>query len=90
MSRRTRRPVVRPGSTVKRMQANAKVRGDIADEKTKHNAKVIDIADRWREALLLNDPALRVARLDRLSHQRVEEDRRHKAALDKLQAKIKL
>lgn len=90
MSRRTRSTTVRPGSTTKRMATNAKVRADIADEKAKHNAKAVDIADRWREALLVSDPALRVARLDRLSHQRVEENRRHKAALEKLHGKIKL
>lgn len=85
----TRRPI-RPGSTIKRMQANAKVRADIADEKAKHAAKMTDFSDRWREALMLDDPEHRVARLDRIAHQRVEEDRRHKAALGKLQSKIKL
>jgi len=72
------------------MQANAKVRADISDEKAKHAGKMTDFSDRWREALLLDDPELRAARLDRIGHQRVEEDRRHKSAVDKLQSKFKL
>jgi hypothetical protein len=75
---------------MKLMKHNAKVRMRMEDEEARHRATLVDLSDREREIHASAITAMaRSARLTRIAHQRAEEMRRHRAALDHLKHRLR-
>ena len=87
---RTGKSRKRSGSILLITKHNAGIRSQIKEEKAKHSARMIDFGDRERAANVLENRELRAARLARIAHQRTEEIRRHRAAIDKFKSRFEL
>jgi hypothetical protein len=75
------------GAARKEIQRVADIRQQIANEKAKHAARATDFGLQRAEDQLA-DPRRRMAREVRRLYQQAEENRRHRAALERLQRRI--
>lgn len=80
--------VIRPGDARHEIERTARLRAQIEDERARHRIAEQAIAARRSAAALRQDPDRRAVDMARVSARAAEEDRRHKAKLADLTAKI--